>query len=409
MKLWIDAGRASAERVFGMDLIERHLKAARHQKLAISEVIIDVGDGLRPTWGNEPRLNCPLRVESGSGNSGDRLKRALAAGEVLLVTDASSLADARLYRYLADRAGSGAVRANKAAIGRIEPADAEKILSAPTLDAAIGHIAEVTQDEFPSFVVKLRRALPFYLFSVTNPAERKSVERFLFWSNYKGSTDFFTKYVYPPLVWAMVPPLARARVHPNTVTIISIILTVLAVPLFATGHFWWGFACAYGMSVLDSVDGKLARLTFTDSAIGNVLDHGLDIVHPPFWYFGWAIGLTGGWAATDLAQPLWQAAWIMMALYVLDRLILAVYRAKYKRGLHTHAPMDAFVRTFISRRNINLPLFTIAYAMTWGVEAFYFVVLWQALTCAYHGLRTVWILFIERPATEPRRAIDRLP
>jgi len=50
--------------------------------------------------------------------------------------------------------------------------------------------------------------------------QARKVERFLFWSNYKGSTDFFTKYVYPPLVWLMVPPLARARVavvRPSTV------------------------------------------------------------------------------------------------------------------------------------------------------------------------------------------------
>lgn len=399
MKLWIDAERFSAERVFGMSLIERHLKAARHQKIELSEVIIDAGNGPTPIWEAEPRLKCPVRIVSSQGTCGDRLRAALAAGEVLLATDAASLADGRLYRYLADRSGSCTVRANKATIARIEPADVARILTAPTLDAAAASLDDVRQEDFPAFVAKLRRSLPFYLFSVTDVADRKNVEKFLFWSNYKGSTDFFTKYVYPPLVWAMVPPLARARIHPNTVTIVSIVLTVLAVPLFATGHFWWGFACAYGMSVLDSVDGKLARLTFTDSAIGNVLDHGLDIVHPPFWYFGWAIGLIGGWAMTDFSQPLWQAAWWMLALYVLDRLILSVYRAKYKRGLHTHAAMDAFVRTFISRRNINLPLFTVAYATGWGAEAFYFIVLWQALTCLYHGARTLWILATFRPAS----------
>ena len=41
MKLWIDAARLSGERVFGMTLIERHLKAARHQKLQLSEVVVD--------------------------------------------------------------------------------------------------------------------------------------------------------------------------------------------------------------------------------------------------------------------------------------------------------------------------------------------------------------------------------
>lgn len=403
MKLWIDAARASGERVFGMSLIERHLKAARHQKLALSEVIIDLGDAAaEPGFAAEPRLGCAIRIERGGGDVAARLLRALAAGEALIATDAASLADARLYRYLAERSGSAAARENRAVIARIEPADAAHLVAAPTLDAAVSSLPELRQEEFPAFVAKLRRSLPFYVFAVTQAAERKSVERFLFWSNYKGSTDFFTKYVYPPLVWAMVPPLARARVHPNTVTIISIILTLLAVPLAAAGHFWWSFACAYGMSVLDSVDGKLARLTFTDSAIGNVLDHGLDIVHPPFWYFGWAAGLLGGWAATSFESPLWQAAWVMLALYILDRLILAVYRAKYKRGLHTHAPMDAFVRTFISRRNINLPLFTVAYAIGFATEAFYLIVVWQAATCAYHGLRTAWILVIEDKARQVR-------
>ncbi|TDQ81457.1 phosphatidylglycerophosphate synthase [Dongia mobilis] len=402
MKLWIDAahleGAAATERVFGMTLIERHLKAARHQKLALSEVIIDIGDAATtPAFRGEPGLGCPVRILRESGSTTERLRRALSAGEPLIATDATTLADGRLYRFLADQKASGAARENRAVIARIEPDDAPLLIAAPTLDATAATLPEIRQDDFPAFVAKLRRTLPFYLFAVTNGAERRSVERFLFWSNYKGSTDFFTKYVYPPLVWALVPPLARARIHPNAVTLVSIVLTLLAVPLAAGGHFWWSFACAYGMSVLDSVDGKLARLTFTDSAIGNVLDHGLDIVHPPFWYFGWAAGLLGGWATVSWAEPLWQAAWIMLALYILDRLILAVYRAKFKRGLHTHRPLDGFVRTFISRRNINLPLFTVAYAVGYAIEAFYFIVFWQAATCAYHGLRTAWILTFDRP------------
>ena len=63
---------------------------------------------------------------------------------------------------------------------------------------------------------------------------------------------------------------------------------------------------AYGMSVLDSVDGKLARLTFTDSRLGNFLDHGLDIVHPPIWYVAWAYGIglgEQGWNSCRSAGP----------------------------------------------------------------------------------------------------------
>ncbi len=192
----------------------------------------------------------------------------------------------------------------------------------------------------------------------------------------------------------MVRPLARAHVHPNWVTIISIVLTFAAVPLFGAGYFLAGFLCAYGMSVLDSVDGKLARLTFTDSKLGNVLDHGLDLVHPPFWYCAWAYGLS---QRRRLVAGVPGLAADARALC--DRSAdPEVYPTRFGRGLHTHAPMDGFVRTFISRRNINLPLFTVGYVAGLGIETIYLIVLWQAATCVYHGVRTAWILAYDRPA-----------
>jgi phosphatidylglycerophosphate synthase len=402
MKLWIDAAAISHERVFGMSLIERHLKAARHQKIELTEIIVDVGaGGAEPRFVLEPRLKALVRVTQTSGTPGERLKAALGA-EPLLVTDAASLVDARLYGYLGTNAGSRVAQVeapNEAAVlARIEPADRANIsVTATTVTEALAALPALTQAEFPAFIRKLRRSTPYYLFRVDTPRAAREVERFLFWSNYKGSTDFFTKYVYPPLVWLIVPPLARARVHPNTVTAVSIILTILAIPLFASGHFLGGFICAYGMSVLDSVDGKLARLTFTDSWIGNILDHGLDLVHPPVWYLAWALGLTGaGLAGGSLSSPAWTAGLVMLGLYVLDRLILAIYPRRFHKGLHTHTAMDGLVRTFISRRNINLPLFTVGYYLGLGLPTLYLIVVWQALTCLYHGGRTVWIFGVER-------------
>jgi phosphatidylglycerophosphate synthase len=50
------------------------------------------------------------------------------------------------------------------------------------------------------------------------------------------------------------------------------------------------------MTFLDTVDGKLARVTLTSSRIGDVMDHGLDLIHPPFWWWAWGIGLGAGHA-----------------------------------------------------------------------------------------------------------------
>jgi phosphatidylglycerophosphate synthase len=395
--VWIDAAHGAGERVFGLTLLERHLKGLKHRKVQPGEVVIDLGASERPEPAEAARRwPFPVRVVRTAGTIAQRLARS-AVGRRVLALDTRTLIDARLYDFVTAQPRDLAIEDGDAAIAWIaDPA----ALSADASDlhgALAPALPRLTQAEFPGFIRNLRRTLPFYLFRVTNADERAKVERFLFWSNYKGSTDFFTKYVYPPLVWVMVRPLARAHVHPNWVTIISVVLTFAAVPLFGAGYFLAGFLCAYGMSVLDSVDGKLARLTFTDSKLGNVLDHGLDLVHPPFWYCAWAYGLSQG----DVWSPVFLASLLMLVLYVIDRLILKIYPTRFGRGLHTHAPMDGLVRTFISRRNINLPLFTVGYVAGFGVDTIYLIVVWQALTCLYHGARTAWILVYDRPAPAP--------
>ncbi len=405
MIIWIDAARDAGERVFGLGLLERHLKALRHRKVAPTAVVVDLGDSGRPDpVAARADWPFPVRVARGGGTIRTRIAAA-AAGAPVLAVDCETLVDARLYDFLVQQQRALVAEEDGAVLAFIPDAGLLRAEATELRAALPDGFPRLAQADFPGFIRNLRRTLPFYLFKVGSESERKAVERFLFWSNYKGSTDFFTKYVYPPLVWLLVRPLARLGVHPNWVTGFSILLTLAVIPLCATGHFLAGFLCAYGMSVLDSVDGKLARLTFTDSRLGNILDHGLDLVHPPFWYCAWAYGLTlpgpGAGGGGDVSSPVFIASLWMLGLYVIDRLILKVYPTRFGRGLHTHAALDGFVRTFISRRNINLPLFTVGYYAGLGVETIYLIVFWQALTCLYHGLRTAWILAYDRPQGAP--------
>ncbi len=408
MKLWID-GHApqSALMLFGLSLVERHIRAARRAGIAPGDVILDLpADAQAPL---PAALAAQVRIVRRRGGVGERLAQAMAedaGGGPMLSVAGDVAADHRLYGELARRPGNWLAREQETddapVLLRLEPGALDGAAAGvpdwPALARALlaGGIGRFRQQDFTAHIAVLRRNLPFWLRLVGSEAERRALERFMFKATYKGSTDFFTKYVYPPLVWAAVRPLARARVHPNTVTLVSIVLTLAAVPLFAMG--WWvaGLACAYGMSVLDSVDGKLARLTFTDSKLGNALDHGLDIVHPPLWYLGWAFGLGGLGVlpplAAALAAPLVRAALVMIFFYVADRLVLMVYKLRYRRGLHAHAPIDGMARTFISRRNINLPLFTLGLILGVAPEVFWFIVAWQIVTVGWHAGRVTWIL-----------------
>jgi phosphatidylglycerophosphate synthase len=267
------------------------------------------------------------------------------------------------------------------------PADAADLAAVADALVAAGRIAPVDEAAFPAYVDKLRRSLPYWLHSVTDAATRKRLERQMFWENYKGSTDLLTRWVYPPIVWPLVLMCTHLRIHPNVITGVSIAFTIAAVPPFAEGHWLLGFFCAYAMSVLDSVDGKVARLTLTDSKIGNLLDHGIDQVHPPFWYFAWAWGL----GARTPADPLYQAAILLILFYLADRIVLAAAKRRLGFALHAATRLDGQVRSYIARRNITMTIMAFALLLGQGAAGFWIVTAWQGLTFAWHAARTIWL------------------
>src|SRR3546814_15265433 len=74
----------------------------------------------------------------------------------------------------------------------------------------------------------------------------------------------------------------------------------------------WGLLAGWVMTFLDTVDGKLARVTLTATRFGHLFDHGMDVVHPPFWYAAWGFGLA---PAAMALPPAWLEAglWAMLA------------------------------------------------------------------------------------------------
>jgi phosphatidylglycerophosphate synthase len=391
MNLWIDtAGLPRAQTLFGLSPVERLRRSVG--PAAAARVVLS---GVAAAWPG-------ASVEVDAAPLGARLRRALAAANgPVTALDGTTVVDPRLIRFL-DTLSEPSLAARgeggqRAVVLRLTPALADAIPAAATslpqvADAllAAGRIGTLDEARFPAYIDKLRRSLPYWIHAVDGPATRARLERQMFWDNYKGSTDLLTRYVYPPLVWPLTRLCTRLGIHPNTVTVLSIVLCFAAVPLWWQGQWFWGFVCAYAMSVLDSVDGKVARLTLTDSKIGNALDHGLDQVHPPFWYFAWAWGL----GAREWSDPLYQAAVAFIAFYVADRLVLMVAKRRLGHALHSSTRLDEQVRSIIARRNITMSVMALALLAGAGAAGFWLVTAWQALTCAWHGWRTIWLGFL---------------
>ncbi|MGE0118518.1 MAG: CDP-alcohol phosphatidyltransferase family protein [Dongiaceae bacterium] len=229
-----------------------------------------------------------------------------------------------------------------------------------------------------------KRAAPFVLsLDDTDPI---AVERRMFRAAYKGVTDFVTKWVWPwPAFWATRWCAARG-LSPNLVTAASLLLVLLAMWLFAEGHFLLGVVAAWFMTFLDTVDGKLARVTLTSSKLGNVFDHGIDLVHPPFWYVAWYFGVAAG-ATEGQTLLLAGAAWVAVIGYVVGRLQEGFFLWRYGVELHAWRPVDSTFRLVTARRNPNLAILTVAVVAGRPDLGLLAVAAWTILSLLFHFLR----------------------
>ena len=257
---------------------------------------------------------------------------------------------------------------------------------------AVGHEAGLQfaspADIAPAYTPLLRKVDPPYLLPA-QPDRVAEIESHIFAASYKGLTDLITKWVWPLPARMVTRYLARAGIHPNVVTFLSWVLVAWATLLFTQGQFGPGLAVAWFMTFLDTVDGKLARVTLTSSRLGHVLDHGLDILHPPFWYLAWAAGLPtrAVWLGPALA--------ITVGGYIIGRLIEGIFLMAFKIEIHCWRPIDSYFRTITARRNPNLILLTVGTLVSRPDVGLVLVAVWTACSIGFHMARLLQA-FVER-------------
>src|SRR5690606_2169870 len=108
---------------------------------------------------------------------------------------------------------------------------------------------------------------------------------------------------------------------------------------------------------LDTVDGKLARVTLQSSKWGNVFDHGIDLIHPPFWWWAWIVGLPA--AGLPLAES-GLVLWLIVSGYVLQRIEEGIFIASFGMDMHVWKRFDSRLRLITARRNPNLLILSVA-------------------------------------------------
>ena len=213
---------------------------------------------------------------------------------------------------------------------------------------------------------------------------RNELEQELFSSSYKGVTDLVTKWVWPAPARQATKVCARLGISPNQVTGMSLALALLAGAAFWYGNFIAGLALGWFMTFLDTVDGKLARVTLSSSRFGDLLDHGLDLIHPPLWYIAWGVGLGDNFLPLALA-PL---SAVMLAGYIGGRLCEGIFEKWIAPfPIFLWQPVDSLNRLITARRNPNLLILTAGLLAGQPGPALVLVVVWHVLSTLFLAVR----------------------
>ena len=352
-----------------------------------------LGDSPVRLWGLTPaaRMERQLRSDGFGLWRGDL--ETLPAAEMFLLLRGDCLYDGRVIRGLVKMQG---VVLEVEAGGRSLPVAAhvtadqaraigELLRGRPPAMPSTG-ITTVTVEQvaqgFEAGLLKLDRP---YVLPVT-AENRGALEQLAFSGAYKGVTDLVTKWLWPVAAQWATRACVRTGITPNQVTAASLVLAIVAGVLFARGEFGWGLLAGWIMTFLDTVDGKLARVTVTSTRMGNIFDHGIDLIHPPLWYLAWGSGLAPATMVAGVPLPLLYGA--IFAGYVGGRLCEGAFQRWIASfSIFTWRPFDSWFRLIVARRNPNMLMLTASLAAGRPDLGLMAVAVWTALSTAILLLR----------------------
>ena len=327
----------------------------------------------------------------------ERLRRIAGAqglgmggeGRVILA-DVDFAFDPFWLRWAAEGAGRAITRGGRVVLAHcLDSACAAAVRQAMTERRPLGESGDLELVAYESFGsvhdLQLRKREQPFIERLTD-ASRPSLERQTYYASYKGVTDLLTKCLWPEWALLLTRLAARTGVSPNAVTIAGAVLCVAAAWLFYRGLYWPGMAAALVFMVLDTVDGKLARCTITSSRLGDFLDHGIDLIHPLFWWWAWGEGLYsyGRPLAPDIFLAVMAA---IVAGYVLQRLIEGAFILRFGIHIHVWERLDSRFRLITARRNPNMVILFAALILGYPDIGLVAVAAWTALSCLFHLAR----------------------
>lgn len=179
----------------------------------------------------------------------------------------------------------------------------------------------------------------------------------------------------------LLPPLLRARVRPDHLTLAGLGLALLAVPAFAISA-WLGLAALLLSGLADSLDGPLARATGRATPAGAFLDSFLDRAADFLYLAGlWLLLLDRG-APPAASGLLCFSAALLAFLVSFAKARGEALGASCDAGLMERGPRVLFLAGLALAAAL-FPAAALA-VLWWGLGAFWVLTLWTVVQRVRH-------------------------
>jgi phosphatidylglycerophosphate synthase len=390
----VDAtSEAAFQRLWGLTLLERNLRLVERLGARSIHIFARAQDADRAKRRKLTGTSEPIVHVSESMSHADLGRLVTEAPGPVLILEGQAVYDRRftalMWQQAAPTVGTNGTQPLEALALLVDRSSAS-ILS-DLGDAATGKpragtiltnesIRQVDLHSLDHRVPHLRKSVAPQIIRIEDAASRKRADEFLKSFAGKGINDLVGEFIHPPIEFLLTRIVARTPVTPDQISYLIIVLSVVAIPLFAVGRLWEGIAINLIRGVIDGVDGKLARLTLRESEAGNVLDHGTDTAYLPLLFAAFGYHLADG----DWLSAAALSSYLLHFFYWHNRLFTSWYRNFFDEADGEFRGSDRLVRRIHPKRNIFILLLVIAMLVGRPEFALYGI---TALTMFMHFFR----------------------
>lgn len=146
--------------------------------------------------------------------------------------------------------------------------------------------------------------------------------------------ETLTLYIFRPISFVFLRMMYKTSITPNQISFMSILAGIIGGAFFIAGtHFWFimGGAMFAIATILDCLDGMIARLKNMGTYIGRIIDGVSDYITSIFIHVGFAMGIDNG----QFEFPL--NPWVLMVLASIFNIMHSIVVDYYKNEFMYYA------------------------------------------------------------------------